>query len=187
MADPYPPLRTPRLDLYAVLPQEYELLAVDLGDPRLWADRGFTNPLRYLVDDPGPLPHRIARIRNRPEAAPYLLRLAVLRESRIIIGSAGFHDLPDADGMIEIGLGVEPAYRGQGYAQELLHGMWSWVIDQPGVTTLRYTVSPENAVSQAIIRKLQFERVGQQWDDEDGVEDIFQMTSTEYRARFGSP
>lgn len=176
-------IRTRRLDLHAVLPAEYALLAEDRSDPRLWVDRGFTNPHRHLVDDPGPLPYRIPRIAADPGAAPYLLRLAVLRDTAEVIGSAGFHDRPDADGMIEIGLGVVPAFRGQGYAKEMLHGMWGWVIDQPGVVTLRYTVSPDNAPSQAIIRKLGFAHVGQQIDEEDGPEDIFEMSAAEYRHR----
>ena len=117
-------IRTDRLDLHAVLPEEYALLAVDRADPRLWVDRGFTNPLGHLVIDPGPLPHRLPRIAANPAAAPYLLRLAVLRDEGIVVGSAGFHDRPDASGMIEIGLGVEPARRGQGLAQELLLVFW---------------------------------------------------------------
>lgn len=177
-------IRTPRLDLHAVLPAEYALLAVDRADPRLWVDRGFANPHRHLVDDPGPLPHRVPRIAADPDAAPYLLRLAVLRDAGVVIGSAGFHDRPDAAGMIEIGLGVEPAFRGQGYAQEMLRSMWGWVIDQPGVVTLRYTVSPDNAPSQAIIRKLGFAYMGQQIDEEDGPEDIFEMSAADYRHRY---
>ena len=68
--------------------------------------------------------------------------------------------------------------------QEMLHGMWWWVVDQPGVVTLRYTVSPDNAASQAIIRKLGFAHVGQQIDEEDGPEDIFEMSAAEYRRRY---
>ena len=179
-----PLIRTPRLDLHTVLPREYALLAVNRADSRLWVDRGFTNPLGHLVVDPGPLPHRIPRILADPGAAPYLLRLAVLRDEAIVIGSSGFHDRPDDAGMIEIGLGVEPAYRGRGFAQEQLHGMWGWVIDQPDVHTLRYTVGTDNAVSQAIVRKLGFTHVGRQIDEEDGPEDIFEMPAEEYRRRF---
>ena len=177
-------LHLARLDLHTVLPEEYELLAQDRADPRLWVDRGFSNPLGHLVDDPGPLPYRLPRIEADPEAAPYLLRMAVLRDQSIIIGSCGFHLLPDEDGMIEIGLGVEEPYRDRGLAQEMLHGMWGWVIDQPGVRTLRYTVSPDNAPSQAIIRKLGFTHRGVQMDEVDGPEDIFEMGADEYRARF---
>lgn len=177
-------IRTARIDLHTVLPSEYDLLVVDRGHRRLWVDRGFANPLGHLVADPGPLPYRIPRVVLDPEAAPFLLRLAVLRDEGIVVGSAGFHDRPDADGMIEIGLGVEVGYRGRGLAQEMLHGMWAWVIDQPGVVTLRYTVSPDNEPSQAIIRKLGFDYCGQQVDEVDGPEDVFELAAADYRSRF---
>ena len=177
-------IRTERLDLHTVLPAEYRLLAVDRADPRLWVDRGFSNPLGHLVEDPGPLPFRIPRVEADPDAAPFLLRMAVLRDEGVVVGSAGFHDRVDDDGMIEIGLGIAPAYRGRGLAQELLHGMWRWVITTPGVRTLRYTVAPDNAPSQAIIRKLDFAYRGQQQDEIDGPEDIFEMSADEYRARY---
>lgn len=178
------PIVTRRLELHHVTPDEYELLAVNRADPRLWVDRGFANPHRHLVDDAGPLPHRIPRIRRQPEAAPYLLRLAVLRDERAIIGSSGFHDLPDERGMIEIGYGIEPAFRNRGFGTELLHGMWGWVIEQPGVRVLRYTVSADNAVSQHIVRSLGFAHVGVQIDEEDGPEDIFELSADDYRTRF---
>lgn len=177
-------IRTARLDLHTVRPEDYALLEVDRADPRLWVDRGFSNPHRHLVEDPGPLPYRLPRIATDPEAAPYLLRMAVLREEAVVIGSAGFHMRPDEDGMIEIGLEIVEPYRGQGLATELLHGMWGWVIDQPGVLTLRYTVSPDNAPSQAIIRRLGFEHRGQQMDEIDGPEDVFELSAQAYRERF---
>jgi len=179
-------IRTARLDLHTVRPADYDRLARDRADPRLWVDRGFANPFGHLVEDPGPLPYRIPRVTLDPDAAPYLLRVAVLREEGVIVGSAGFHARPDDDGMIEVGLGIVPQFRGRGLAQELLHGMWRWVIDEPGVRTLRYTVSPDNAPSQAIIRKLGFVHVGVQVDEVDGPEDVFELPAAEYRARFAA-
>ena len=177
-------LQTSRLDLHAVQPGEYELLAVDRAHPDLWIDRGFNNPHQHLVAEPGPLPYRIPRIREQPELAKYLLRMIVLRVAGEIIGSSGFHAGPDADGMIEIGLGIEPSFRGQGYAQEALRGMWDWVVCDELVNTLRYTVSPDNAPSQAIIKKFGFHLVGLQIDEEDGPEDIFEMSVDEYVTKF---
>jgi len=110
--------------------------------------------------------------------------MAVDRRLAVIVGSAGFHDLPNEAGMIEIGLEVVPACRRQGYARELLYGMWGWVIDQPGVRVLRYTVSPANLPSQELIRSLGFEVVGQQLDPVDGPEDIYELSAQEYRRRF---
>ena len=177
-------IRTARLDLHVVQPAEYSILAVDRGHPSLWSDRGFSNPHRHLVDDPGPLVHRIPRILADPAAAPYLLRMAVLRQSGVIVGSAGFHDRPDESGMIEIGLEIVPEWQGRGLGRELLLGMWGWVVSQPGVRMLRYTVSPTNAVSLALVGSFGFEYRGQQIDDEDGPEDIFEMTAEAFSRRW---
>ena len=180
-----PVIRTDRLELHVVRPGDYELLAVDRSDPRLWIDRGFTNPHGYLVDDPGPLPYRLPQVRTDPSSAPYLMRVAVLRDERVIVGGAGFHSLPDDEGTIEIGFEVRPEFRRNGYGTEILHGMWGWVIDQPGVRTLRYSVGIGNTASQRIVRSLGFTHVGVQEDEEDGPEDVFEMSVDEYRARAG--
>lgn len=177
-------IQTARLDLHAVQPAEYSLLAIDRADPRLWLDRGFSNPYRHLVDDPGPLVHRIPRILADPTAAPYLLRMAVLRESGAIVGSAGFHDRPDETGMIEIGLGIVPEWQGKGLGRELLVGMWGWVVRQPGVRMLRYTVSPDNVPSVALVRSFGFDHRGQQIDEEDGPEDIYEMAADDFNRRW---
>ena len=84
--------------------------------------------------------------------------------------------------MIEIGLEIVGEHQGQGLAQELVAAMWDWVVHDARVKTLRYTVSPENAPSQAIIKKFGFAHCGQQMDDEDGPEDIYEMSADDFRA-----
>jgi hypothetical protein len=37
-------INTSRLELHAVTPAEYEILDINRADPRLWIDRGFSNP-----------------------------------------------------------------------------------------------------------------------------------------------
>jgi len=177
-------IQTNRLLLYTVLPNEYEALAVDEADPNLWVDRGFSDPDKYFLNNSNPIKYRLPRIRQNPEYAKYLLRVAVIKDNPIIIASAGFHDAPDSDGMIEIGFGVDKKYRGRGFGQELLHGMWSWVVNDPQVKTLRYTVSPDNLISQHIIKKFGFEFKGQQIDEEDGPEDIYELSTSDYKLKF---
>ena len=177
-------IQTNRLLLYTVLPSEYEALAVNQADPKLWLDRGFSDPDKYFLNNPNPIKYRLPRIRQNPEYAKYLLRVAVSKDNPIIIASAGFHDAPDSDGMIEIGFGVDKKYQGRGFGQELLHGMWSWVVNDPQVKTLRYTVSPDNLISQHIIKKLGFKHNGQQIDEEDGPEDIYELSASDYKLKF---
>jgi len=177
-------ISTSRLRLATVFPTEYQLMKDFKAPADLWQGRGFKNSNLHLVNEGGPLRHRIPRIEKDPLFAPFALRLAVLKESSEIIGSSGFHDYPNEDGMIEIGLEVLPPFRRQGFALEILHGMWGWVIRQHDVKTLRYTVSITNTPSLDLVNKLGFTRVGQQIDDEDGPEDIYEMSAEDYRSIF---
>jgi RimJ/RimL family protein N-acetyltransferase len=86
--------------------------------------------------------------------------------------------------MIEIGLGVHETFQRRGYAREALIGMWSWACDHEAVRTLRYTVDPNNEPSVALVKGFGFSRVGQQIDEEDGPEDIYEMSASDFRARY---
>ena len=177
-------IQTKDLTLYTVELAEYELLESDYAHPKLWLNRGFSDPHKYFLNNRNPIPYRINQVRKDPEVAKYLLRVAVLRQSMEIIGSAGFHNLPDENGMIEIGFGIDPTFQNKGYGKQLLHGMWNWVVKQPGVKTLRYTVSPTNVISRQIIQKSGFKLVGEQVDDVDGLEEIYELSVIKYRELF---
>ena len=142
---------------------------------------GFTNPYKHLVEGPSPLRHRIPRVKKDSEFAEIGLVLAIADGE--IVGSAGFHDYPDENGMIEIGFGIVPEHQNQGLGKELLFGMWKLISSYPGVKTLRYTVSPNNAPSIHIIESLDFQKVGEQMDEEDGLELIYEMPLSEYLER----
>jgi RimJ/RimL family protein N-acetyltransferase len=88
--------------------------------------------------------------------------------------------------MMEIGLGIESQYQSQGYAKEALLGMWRWVLNFPEVKTLRYTVSPENLPSIAVIKYFGFDFKGQQIDEEDGPEDIYEMDRETFLKKWGA-
>jgi ribosomal-protein-alanine N-acetyltransferase len=86
--------------------------------------------------------------------------------------------------MIEIGLGIEPEFHNQGFAKESLLAMWSWAIDQTGVKSLRYTVSPDNTPSIKVIEYFGFPFTGVQIDEEDGPENIYEISTEEFRKKF---
>jgi RimJ/RimL family protein N-acetyltransferase len=88
--------------------------------------------------------------------------------------------------MMEIGIGIEEKFWSKGYASEALLGMWRWVVTHPEVKTLRYTVSPTNTASVRIIEKFAFHHQGQQMDEIDGPEDIYEMSVEEFLEKWGS-
>lgn len=158
-----------------------EYLSFDNGVEPRWDS--FSNPYRHLVEGPSPLVHRIPRVKKNPEFADIGLVLAIEKSTEVIIGSAGFHDFPNNEGMIEVGFGIVPEKQNLGFGTELLHGMWGIACQRFELKTLRYTVSPENAPSLHLISKLGFKLVGEQIDEEDGRELIYESSVRDYLAK----
>ncbi len=114
------------------------------------------------------------QLHTSPEDAPWLVRVVVLEPAGVVIGHAGFHGRPDAAGMVEIAYTVAPEHRGNGYAHAVLAALVEEAKSCPNVNLVRATISPDNAPSLAVIRRGNFVHVGEQWDDVDGLELIFE-------------
>ena len=177
-------IATPRLELHHICVDDLLSLFDSPEDVSIYSGKPYANPHRILMDGSGPLRWRVPQVKSDPSVNKWFVRWMVEKETREIVGSTSFHGPPDEQGMMEIGLGVHTDFQRRGYATEALIGMWSWVVDQPGVELLRYTVDPNNEASVAVIKKFGFERVGQQIDPEDGPEDIYEMSANEFRRRF---
>jgi RimJ/RimL family protein N-acetyltransferase len=52
--------------------------------------------------------------------------------------------------------------------------MFDWAARTHGVGRFRASIAPDNEPSLALIDRLGFEQVGDQWDEEDGLELIFE-------------
>jgi ribosomal-protein-alanine N-acetyltransferase len=118
--------------------------------------------------------YRLRQVRELPGDAPWLLRPMLLRDGRVAVGHINFHGPPDAEGVPEIGYTVLPAYRRRGYASEAVRALFDWAMSEHGVRRFRASVSPTNQASLGLIAKLGFTRVGDQWDEEDGLELVFE-------------
>jgi RimJ/RimL family protein N-acetyltransferase len=177
-------IQTERLDLHHIQADDLINLFESRDDRQALSGKAFTNPLRVLIDFQGPLAWRVPQVKENPEVNKWFVRWAVLRSTQEVIGSSSFHGAPDINGMMEIGLGVEAAFQGQGFGREILQGMWGWVVTEPGVKTLRYTVSPTNTASIALINSFGFDYMGEQLDEVDGPESIYEMSADVYRKKF---
>ena len=181
-----PVIISERLELHHISAEGIIELFEEKSDVAAIAGRDFANPHKNLIEDSGPLAWRVPQVKSDPSLNKWFVRFMVLQESREVIGSTSFHGAPDSEGMIEIGLGIEPAFQGNGYAKESLQAMWRWAVGFPGVKILRYTVSPDNLPSIAVINFFGFELKGQQMDEIDGPEDIYEMSAQEFSRRWGS-
>ncbi|MFI5034892.1 MAG: GNAT family N-acetyltransferase [Acidimicrobiales bacterium] len=180
-----PDIETPRLRLHHLSVDEMLALFDDPESASVFEGRTFANPHRVLIDDNRPLPWRVPQVRADPSSNRWFIRLIVERATREVVGTTSFHAPPNDSGMVEIGLGLVPAGQGRGLGTEAVTGMWRWAVSQPAVLTLRYAVSPANVASVRLVQRLGAVRVGEQVDDEDGPEDIYEMSAEEFRRRHG--
>jgi ribosomal-protein-alanine N-acetyltransferase len=175
-----PPIHTSRLDLVSMTPgfmaavlagrhaEAQELLGAEV--PAAPVDEAVE---RFLA-------RRIGQLRKVPEVQRWLARAIVRREGgRLLVGNVGFHGQPGVNAAgneraLEIGYGVQPEHRRQGYATEAVEGLIGWARTQ-GIDHFVASVSPDNEPSLAIIRKLGFVRTGQHIDPEDGLEHVFEL------------
>jgi len=183
MVDPAPAPRdqtdaiihSERLDLFSMHPDAVACLAA--GD-RAGAEAALA--LRLPVGWPEPsdlgwLGYRRGQMEKDPGVRLWLMRAVVVRsEPGQMIGNIGFHGRP-VDGKAEIGYEISPPQRRRGYASEAVRALIEWARREHGVQGFIASVSPGNAASRGLISKLGFERTGQQWDDEDGLELVFQL------------
>ena len=119
---------------------------------------------------------RFDQIRTSPEDAPWLVRVVALEPVDVVVGHAGFHGRPDAAGAVEIAYTVAPEHRGNGYAHAVLAALVEEARTHPDVNLVRATISPDNGPSLAVIRQGGFVHVGEQWDDVDGLELVFEKS-----------
>jgi [ribosomal protein S5]-alanine N-acetyltransferase len=128
----------------------------------------------YLVEESWLWRIRLAQVADDPGALEWIARAAVDVDTEQVVGHVGFHGPPDERGMVEVAYSVDPAVRRQGYATAMLEAALRWAADSPEVSLVRASISPENEASLATLRPFAFEPVGEQWDEEDGRELLFE-------------
>lgn len=121
---------------------------------------------------------RSKQVNDTPTDAPWITRFIVVPESTAPVGLAGFHGPPDDAGMVEVGYRVDPEHRRKGYARRSLETLLAVAQRHPDVRVVRATISPDNAASRALIERYGFVEVGEQWDDEDGLEIIYEIAAS---------
>lgn len=118
---------------------------------------------------------RSRQIVGDPDCAEWITRVVVDAHNRLPVDGAGFHGPPDQNGMVEVGYAVDPAHQRLGYARAALEALRERANREQDVRTVRATISPDNAPSRNLVLQYGFAEVGEQWDDEDGLETIFEV------------
>lgn len=125
------------------------------------------------------LQYRLAQLAVDPTIRRWLGRAIVWTDddgTRHVIGSIGFHGPPDDRDRLEIGYKVEPAFRRRGIAREAVTAMFDWASREHGIRRFVASVSPTNQPSLRLAAGFGFEQVGEQMDEIDGLELVFETT-----------
>jgi [ribosomal protein S5]-alanine N-acetyltransferase len=166
------PIRTERLELVALEP---EAIGALIAGRREAAERmlDLSLPAEFPSADDldGFLPIQLRRMEAEPGRREWMARLMVGAPEGVV-GHCGFHGPPETIGRAEIGYTVFSQFRGRGYASEAAQGLVAWAFAQ-GVREVYASVSPHNAPSLAVVRRLGFTQVGTQEDEVDGLELVF--------------
>ncbi len=119
---------------------------------------------------------RLEEMQGDPDTQQWLVRAMALRApERPMIGHIGFHGPPEVIGRAEMGYTVIPDFRRRGYAMEAAEALMSWAQREHGVERFFVSISPDNAPSLAMAAKMGFRQVGEQMDEEDGLEYVFEL------------
>jgi ribosomal-protein-alanine N-acetyltransferase len=116
---------------------------------------------------------RLDQMTRDPSSVGWLVH-AVTTPQNIVVGHAGFHGPPDIAGIVEIAYTVVPEQRHRGYAGAALRALLRRAATEDDVRVVRASISPDNERSLHIVRTAGFTHLGEQWDDEDGLELVFE-------------
>jgi len=145
-----------RLELRTIPPSA----AAMLPDDRAGAERILGCALESTWPHAALLEILTAQADMRDGAERYVAWAIIDRGTATVIGDIGFHGPPDADGLIEVGYSVEPAWRRRGIAGEALTALLAWVEREPGVRGVTAGCAPDNVASIRLLESHGFARTG---------------------------
>jgi [ribosomal protein S5]-alanine N-acetyltransferase len=131
-----------------------------------------------------------------PEALPYSLKqlqsgapetwmsyLFIHTADHALIGMGGYKGAPDTEGMVEIGYGIAPAYRGRGYAREAAQGMIDYAFRQPAVEKVWAHALAEPNASVAVLKRCGLTMIEELEDPDEGKIWRWQLTKDQWLQR----
>lgn len=151
--------------------------ALAAGDLNL-ANASLELPLPAAFVDPGWAGlwrMRSQQAQHDPVTAAWVTGAILDADQQLWVGRAGFHDQPDERGMIEVGYVVLAEHRRRGYGRAALRTMLERAAREPAVRVVRASISPGNIASERLVAGFGFVEVGDQWDEEDGLEIVYEV------------
>ena len=166
----------PRIRFVPLTPDTLEALVA--GDLDVASARAGFPLSEFLVGENWLWRIRLDQIRDDPASTEWIARAAVAEPDGVVVGHGGFHGPPDPDGTVEVAYSVDPVHRRRGYGRAILSALLDRADADPRVSAVRASIRPDNAGSLATIAGFGFEKVGEQLDPVDGLENVYLRPSS---------
>jgi len=164
-------ITTPRLKLVSLTPS---LLHAVASGHLTEVERQLNARVGVGWEEGVPAERRLEQLAADPSEQPWLVRAVLAMTPPRVVGSIGFHSPPDDYGRVEIGYDIVAGERRKGYAREAVQALLDCAWATGRARTCIASVSPHNTPSLAVIRAFGFRRVGEQIDEIDGLEWVFE-------------
>jgi RimJ/RimL family protein N-acetyltransferase len=165
-----PRVTTSRLQLIPYTPEQLLALIDDVPDFEKKTGLTASEGLRDFIISDEVSPAWIERVRASSGPDPWTFGFAVVdRESRTVVGSAGFKGPPDDEGMVEIAYGIVPEFEGRGYATEAAGLLVGFASGNSAVRLIRAHTLPTKNASTRVLTKNGFAYIGEVVDPDDGL------------------
>jgi RimJ/RimL family protein N-acetyltransferase len=103
----------------------------------------------------------IVKVSQNEENYPWFTNWeVVLKENNTSIGGIGLTGMPDDQGQVMVGYGMDNTYHNQGFATESLQAIIQWVFDNPQAISLIAETKEDNIASQKVLTKNGFQLQG---------------------------
>lgn len=157
--------------------QEEHLAAIVEDPASLGAVLGVSVPAQWPAH-PAAYPHALAALRKRPLLASsgWWLYLFVDAARKSLVGCGGFKSAPDADGVVEIGCEIAPAYRRNGYASEALLGLIGYAFTRAEVSAVDAVTRATKCAQTAVLASVGMARIGDAMDKVAGKVWLWRIT-----------
>lgn len=124
-------------------------------------------PPEYPGDALVIFPMMLEQYQTDPNSVPWGGTL-IDKETWTAVGQMGFKGLPDEEGGLELGYGVNTSLQGRGYTTEMVSHLSQWALKQPDINHIKAECLDTNLASVRVLEKCHFVRVGQRFDKDEG-------------------
>lgn len=121
------------------------------------------------LEFPGVLEWALECLENRKVTLEWGSYMFIHDRDRALIGMGGYYGLPTEAGIVEIGYGIAPSYRCQGYATQAAKWLIKNAFDRAEIQAVCAHTLPNFNASARVLEKCGMTKIADVFDEEHGV------------------